>query len=158
MNMRPGISAAAADGGEAQCQFSALCYRIVEGVPQVLLITTRGSGRWILPKGWPMPGRTPAQTALREAWEEAGVIGTESDRCLGLFSYDKTIGGRSVPCVAQVFPVRVRGLADTFPERGKRRRRWFLPADAACRVAEPELAAILRDVGSTLPWLAAVAR
>ncbi|MFV0514517.1 MAG: NUDIX hydrolase [Jhaorihella sp.] len=146
-----------ANGGEAQCQYSALCYRIVDGAPQVLLVTTRGSGRWIVPKGWPMPGRTPAETAAREAWEEAGVIGTVTDRCLGLFGYDKVIDGRSVACVARVFPVQVLMLADAFPEKGQRRRRWFSPAEAAGRVAEPELAAILRSVGAVLPSLAAAA-
>ena len=56
-------------------QFAALCYRIKSNKVQVLLVTTRRTGRWILPKGWPIDGLTPQKSAAREAWEEAGVIG-----------------------------------------------------------------------------------
>ncbi|MBK0328559.1 NUDIX hydrolase [Rhodobacteraceae bacterium F11138] len=131
---------------DVRSQFAALCYRIVQNKPQVLLITARKSGRWIIPKGWPMDGMTPARSAAQEAWEEAGVIGKAVDRCLGLYSYNKnhcTVGG--MPCVAMVFPVRVKSLAQNFPERKQRRRRWFSPKKAASRVLEPELARILRD-------------
>lgn len=129
-----------------QGQYAALCYRIEAGAPEVLLITSRGSGRWILPKGWPIAGLPAALVAAREAWEEAGVIGVAQDKCLGLFSYRKTAAGRRrQPFVALVFPVRVRALADDFPECGQRRRRWFSVPDAALRVAEPDLASLLRQ-------------
>ena len=55
------------------------------GRSQVLLVTSRDTGRWVIPKGWPMPDRTPEAAAAREAWEEAGVEGEVSDRCIGLF-------------------------------------------------------------------------
>ncbi|MFC6583776.1 NUDIX hydrolase [Sulfitobacter aestuariivivens] len=51
-------------------QFAALCYRVKKGKVQVLLVTSRGTKRWIVPKGWPMDGKTPAQSAALEAWEE----------------------------------------------------------------------------------------
>ena len=71
---------------------------------QVLLVTSRGSGRWILPKGWPMDGKTPAASAAQEAWEEAGVDGTPDSRPLGLFSYNKSLddADEGFPCVAMV--------------------------------------------------------
>lgn len=99
-----------------------------------------------MPKGWPMDGKTPAQSAAQEAWEEAGVVGKPHEQCLGLYSYTKSIGdGAALPCVALVYPVRVKSLAPDFPERGQRRRKWFSPKKAAARVQEPELARILRD-------------
>ena len=82
------------DGGgkrDVRSQFAALCYRVKDGKTRVLLVTSRGTGRWIIPKGWPMDGKTPAETAAQEAWEEAGVTGKVQDMCLGLFSYRKTM-------------------------------------------------------------------
>lgn len=131
---------------DVRSQFAALCYRINGGRPEILLITARRSGRWIVPKGWPMDGMTPAASACREAWEEAGVIGKPSDRCLGLYSYTKTWGfDTGVPCVAMIYPVQVKALAADYPESHERRRKWFSPKKAAARVSEPELARILRD-------------
>ncbi|WP_157046639.1 MULTISPECIES: NUDIX hydrolase [unclassified Roseovarius] len=131
---------------EIRTQFAALCFRMVGNKPEILLITSRGSGRWILPKGWPASGRTPAAMALREAWEEAGVQGRAYDTCLGLYSYAKTIGpDRGLPCVALVYPVRVKSQTAHFPEAGQRRVKWFRPKKAAARVREPELAEIIRS-------------
>ena len=93
-----------------------------------------------------MHGRTPAASAAREAWEEAGVDGRGADFCLGLYSYLKLIGdGPDLPCVGLVYPVWVKSLARNFPERKQRKRKWFSSRKAAERVAEPELARILRD-------------
>lgn len=140
------ITVRASHKSDVRSQFSALCYRIVRDKPQILLVTSRKTGRWIVPKGWPMDGLTPAQCAAQEAWEEGGVIGKAQDRCLGLYSYNKVLepyGG--LPCVAMIYPVRVKSLAQDFPEKKQRRRKWFSPKKAASRVSEPELARILRD-------------
>ena len=135
----------AANKSDVRSQFAALCFRVVDGKVRILLVTSRGSGRWIVPKGWPMDKVTPAASAAREAWEEAGVIGRTYDRCLGLFSYNKLdVFGADLPCVAMVYPVRVRTLAEDYPEARQRRRKWFSRKKAASRVAEPELARILR--------------
>ncbi|PIE09888.1 MAG: NUDIX hydrolase [Rhodobacterales bacterium] len=135
----------AARKSDVRTQFAALCYRIVNGKPQVLLITSRGSGRWIIPKGWPMDEMTPGSAAMQEAWEEAGVVGKFSERCLGLFSYSKVMDkGPNLPCVAMVYPVKVKSLASKFPEAGQRRRKWFSPKKAATKVVEPELRQILK--------------
>lgn len=132
--------------GDVRSQFAALCYRVNKNKVQILLVTTRKAGRWIVPKGWPMNGLTPADCAAKEAWEEAGVIGKAHDRCLGLYSYDKLLetGGHS-PCVAMVYPVQVKSLDSRYPELDQRRRKWFSPKKAARLVNEPELARIIRD-------------
>lgn len=132
---------------DVRSQFAALCWRLKSrGKPEILLITTRRSGRWIIPRGWPMDGMTPAASAAQEAWEEAGVTGTPLDHCLGLYSYSKTIApGRSAPCVVMVYPLQVESLAAEYPEAGQRQRKWGSPRKAAAKVNEPELARILRD-------------
>lgn len=128
-------------------QVGALCWRRTrKGTLRILLITSRDTGRWIIPKGWPMRNRTEAEAAEREAWEEAGVNGTISPRPIGLYGYPKFMPkGKVVPCVVRVFPLEVEGSASEFPEAGQRRRKWFAPADAARKVQEPELARIIRE-------------
>ena len=145
MKQKP-ISLLNAGKRDLRTQFAALCYRVIHGKVEVLLVTSRRSGRWILPKGWPMDGKTPAESAATEAWEEAGVIGKVNPRCLGLYSYHKDLGPteRGLPCVAMVYGVRVKSMATNFPEKGERKRKWFRPKRAAERVEEPELAHLLR--------------
>lgn len=121
-------------------QFGALCWRIQRGRTRIMLVTSRDTGRWIIPKGWPMPGLTPEACALQEAWEEAGVKGLAAPACLGLYPYDKVLGpDRSVPCVVAVYGVKVTRLRGHFPEHRERRRAWFTPAKAALKVEEPAL-------------------
>ncbi len=128
----------------APMQHAALCYRPRAGGIEFLLVTSRDTGRWVLPKGWPMRGKSPAAAALREAYEEAGVSGRVVKRCLGYYAYAKTMpDGTSLPCMVSVFPVLVRDLRKDFPECRQRQRAWFAPAEAAARVAETELAQIL---------------
>lgn len=132
--------------GELRTQFAGLCYRINNGKIQVLLATSRGSKRWIVPKGWPMEGKTPAQSALCEAWEEAGVIGKAEDRCLGVYTYEKDIGAKEdLSCIVMVYPIAVKRLAKKFPEAGERRRCWVSRKKAAKLVAEPDLAQLIRQ-------------
>jgi 8-oxo-dGTP pyrophosphatase MutT (NUDIX family) len=132
-------------GTEAMAQTGALCYRVTKKRgPEVLLVTSRDTGRWVIPKGWLMKDRSPADAALREAFEEAGVEGQVAGDVLGLYTYDKVMADKSTqPCIVSVFPVEVARLRGDFPERCQRRRRWFRPAKAARKVAEPELGAIL---------------
>ena len=72
-------------------QVAALCYRFEKKALRVLLITSRDTGRWVLPKGWMMGGMTAADAAAQEAWEEAGVVGGADDQAVGYFSYDKIL-------------------------------------------------------------------
>jgi len=144
MSKQPPLSLHGARKGEVRTQFAALCYRVRRGKVQVLLITSRRAGRWIVPKGWPMPDKTPAASAAQEAWEEAGVRGQASDTSLGVYSYDKNIGvGDDLPCVAMLYPVLVKSLAKKFPESGQRRRRWVSRKKAAQLVAEPDLGRLI---------------
>ncbi|GFE65319.1 NUDIX hydrolase [Litoreibacter roseus] len=131
-------------------QFGALCYRVHNSETQVLLVTSRASGRWIIPKGWPMPGETPAAAALTEAHEEGGVDGKSFDVCIGLYSYTKIMESEDdLPCVVSVFPVRVKRLLSTYPEEKQRKRKWFSLKKAAARVREPELKKILKNFDPT---------
>jgi 8-oxo-dGTP pyrophosphatase MutT (NUDIX family) len=126
-------------------QAAALCLRESRKGREVLMITSRGSGRWVLPKGWPMKGRTLAGAALREAWEEAGVIGTVEDTPVGWYSYEKTRkDGPPLSCRVEVFRVAVTDLARDWPEARKRRREWMALEQAAGVVTEPQLQALLR--------------
>ena len=132
-------------GGDAtRTQYGAVCWRMHRGKVEVLLITSRDTGRWIIPKGWPITGLTPAGTAAREAWEEAGVEGDVQADELGAFGYDKALSpSQSVPCSVQVFGLRVAELKSKFPEKKERRRKWFGFEKAARKVAEPELRQLL---------------
>lgn len=123
-------------------QVGALC---LDGRGRVLLITSRGTGRWVIPKGGLMADRTEAESALCEAWEEAGVEGRIAALPIGRYHYDKRLDdGRRRPVTVQVFLARVDRLADNWLESAQRVRRWFAPSEAAALVAEPELRDLLR--------------
>lgn len=135
-----------ADGpkGKPRTQVAALCWRANDGQVEILLITSRETGRWVLPKGWARPGADPHLEAAREAWEEAGVRGVPSASCVGFYAYHKVLAPEAgVPCMVAVYPLRVKTLAKGFPEEGQRRRKWFSPQRAAEKVSEPELRALL---------------
>ena len=125
-------------------QVAALCWRLHKGRVQVLLVTSRDTGRWVLPKGWPMVGKAPEAAAAREAWEEAGVEGIAQPHAIGRYCYDKMRpNAPPLPCCVDVFPLQVRRLKAAFPEHKQRRRKWFSAAEAAGLVAEAELAVLL---------------
>lgn len=115
-----------------------------EGRLQVLLATSRDTGRWVLPKGWPQKGRSLSETAAAEAWEEAGLSGRVGSEPLGSYSYRKLLdNGLRRRVRVQVFPLAVAGEAQDWPEKGQRELRWFDPAEAARNVHEPELSRLL---------------
>jgi 8-oxo-dGTP pyrophosphatase MutT (NUDIX family) len=112
-----------------------------------MLVTSRGTGRWIIPKGWPMKRKAPHAAAAREALEEAGVVGQIGKEPIGSFSHRKLLKeGQAVVCEVQVFPLEVTHQQKTWPEKGKRRYRWLSPSDAARTVSEPVLGAIIRTL------------
>jgi 8-oxo-dGTP pyrophosphatase MutT (NUDIX family) len=131
---------------DVRTQFGALPWRVTDGKVEILLITSRGSGRWIIPKGWPMNGATPAEAAATEAYEEAGVEGKLSNAVLGFYSYRKRIAkdGDNLPIVVAVFPLRVKKMLKSWPEKHERKRRWMSRKKAAALVREPELAQMIR--------------
>lgn len=133
-----------APDGACAAQVAALCWRRHRAKVQVLLITSRDTGRWVLPKGWAMEGRSPAEAAAREAWEEAGVVGTVGAGSIGHFHYDKLMAGADpVRCRVEVFGLSVESLAAKYPEHKQRSRRWVAAQDAAQMVNEPDLRALL---------------
>ncbi len=133
-----------ADVPGARMQYGALCWRMVDGAVEILLITSRDTGRWIIPKGWPMTGLAPEAAAAQEAWEEAGVEGVINPVCLGRYGYQKCLSVTAqVPCAVAVYGLRVTTLADKFPEVKVRNRQWFRQDSAATLVHEPDLASLI---------------
>ncbi len=129
-------------------QVAALCYKETKAGKRVLLITSRDTGRWIVPKGWPIKGKNGSESALQEAWEEAGVkkAAIEEDP-FGTYDYDKGLSdGESIPIHTEVYMTRVEKLSDEYPEVDQRERAWFAPKDAANKVAEPDLKALLEKL------------
>ncbi len=127
-------------------QIAALCHR-GEGTDKAyLLITSRDTGRWIIPKGWPIRGLKSNETALREAWEEAGVTGSKAaDDPVGVYTYNKRHAtGWATPVETLVYSVAVGGLLDAFPESQQRQRIWVDAGTAAEMVNEEELKQIFR--------------
>jgi 8-oxo-dGTP pyrophosphatase MutT (NUDIX family) len=132
-------------------QFAALPWRIGEGGRrQIMLLTSRETRRWVIPKGWPMKGRKPAEVACQEAYEEAGLIGQViGKRPLGSFHYQKQLAKQERLCQVRVFSFRVERQLDDWPEKAHRETAWFDAAEAATLVAEVGLAGIIeRFAGS----------
>jgi 8-oxo-dGTP pyrophosphatase MutT (NUDIX family) len=122
-------------------QYAALPYR-ESGKSQleIMLVTSRGTRRWIIPKGWPKIGLPPYQTAEEEAFEEAGVSGKVSKRRLGDYLYTKVLKkGESARCSVRVYALRVERQHKKWPEKHQRKTRWYKPAEAVRVVQEPSL-------------------
>ncbi len=129
----------------APLQVAALPFRHrPDGSIEVLLVTTRGTGRWMVPKGWPMVGKSHSEAAAQEAYEEAGVRGRALPVELGRFQHEKTrFPAPSLDCVVAVFPLPVEQELVRWPERGQRTRRWFSLEEAAGAVDSPGLSGII---------------
>jgi 8-oxo-dGTP pyrophosphatase MutT (NUDIX family) len=137
--------------GFGDVQFAALPWRIGEGGRrQIMLLTSRETRRWVIPKGWPMKGRKPAEVACQEAYEEAGLIGQiVGKRPLGYFHYQKQLAKQERLCQVRVFSFRVERQLEDWPEKAHRETAWFDAAEAATLVAEVGLAGIIeRFAGS----------
>ncbi|NTA14330.1 NUDIX hydrolase [Agrobacterium tumefaciens] len=133
--------------GDVRTQYAAICFRRVpsrDGAIEVLLITSRDSGRWVIPKGWPMGRKKPHQVACAEAWEEAGVRGRVHKKAWGHYTYVKKLDdGKLVPAMVQVHLLDVQELETDYPEKNERRLSWFTPAAAASSVKEPGLRGLI---------------
>ena len=123
-------------------QCAALPLAEAGGQTLVMLVTSRETRRWVLPKGWAEKRLALHEAAAKEAFEEGGIVGAAAAAAVGSYRYRKRLpGGRSAPCRVSVFPLRVERLLDDWPER--RERRWFTLVDAAAAVEEADLAALL---------------
>lgn len=122
-------------------QVGALCFRRGKDGVEILLITSRDTGRWIPPKGWPMAEQSAPEVARIEAWEEAGVRPKSVSRePVGYFHYQKALeDGARVPCRVALYAVEVASLAKKYPEMDDRNRNWFKQAEAARLVGDPGL-------------------
>lgn len=123
-------------------QYGALPYRFTpDAALEILILTTRQTKRWIIPKGWPIKGLKPAKSAAREAFEEAGVRGRVAGKPIGSFTYDKLLdeAGIGAVCEVRVFPLAVKQQSETWPEAEQRTVQWVEPSKAAALIKEPEL-------------------
>src|SRR5262245_20334972 len=131
-------------------QVGALCVRRAEdGSHQVLLVTSRGSGRWIIPKGWPVKRLKDHQAAAREAEEEAGVSGKVRSKPIGNYTYPKIDGRRARSLRVAVFLLSVRRERRRWPEHAERQRAWFPLHKAAREVREPGLRTLIREISQS---------
>lgn len=140
-------------GNELARQHGALPFvKDSHGEIKVLLVTSRGRGKWIIPKGWPIRGMTAAATAAREAFEEAGVIGNiVSDTPVGSYRYEKQWASRKmITCEVSVFLLAVERQLRKWPEKSERDTRWFAAEDAVKVVATAGLADLLRHAVSLM--------
>jgi 8-oxo-dGTP pyrophosphatase MutT (NUDIX family) len=146
------VRASASPKSPRHRQYGAIPLRFArDGRLQVLLLTSRGTGRWVIPKGWPMRNRTPAGTAEREAFEEAGLKGyLLSRRPVGSYCYIKADERFIGAILVRVFLLAVEQQKKDWPERGERRTRWFTIPAAAALVKERDLAQLLRSVPGML--------
>ena len=127
-------------------QYGALPYRFTKSdAPEILLVTTRQTKRWIIPKGWPIKGLKPAKSAAREAYEEAGIRGSVKTKAIGIFAYEKRLDedGITIPCDVRVFPLLVRRQSQTWPESEQRIAQWLEPAVALSLVEEEGLRSLI---------------
>lgn len=131
-------------------QAGVIPFRVRDGRPFVALITSRRSARWVIPKGLIDPGETAFEAARREAWEEAGLHGTVSERAVGRYRYGKW--GREWTVAVHLMDVNF--AADRWPESAVRARHWMTVAEAAACVSEAGLARLILD----LPRLAGLTR
>ena len=125
-------------------QSGVIPYRLGQNGLEVLLITSRETRRWVIPKGNISGRRSAHVAAKREAYEEAGVRGDVESAPLGFYTYQKILkDGTAQPTTVEVFALRVRKEAKNWPEKAERHGQWMTPQEAASHVQEPGLAALL---------------
>jgi 8-oxo-dGTP pyrophosphatase MutT (NUDIX family) len=136
-----------------QLQYGVIPYRRAQDGIEILLITSRNTGRWIVPKGWPLARTASRDVARLEAFEEAGLEGTIGKRRFGFFHYHKRLkDGSVILCRVDVFAFEVGRQHENWQEQSERKRRWFDARRAIELVRERELkaliAALARKLGS----------
>jgi 8-oxo-dGTP pyrophosphatase MutT (NUDIX family) len=136
----------------AGLQYAALPYRAADEGLEVLLVTSRDTRRWVIPKGWPLRGEKPHTSAAREALEEAGVVGKIGKFAIGDYAYVKRLkNGAPLACEVVVFALKVIRQRKRWPEQRQRTAHWFPLAEAAAAVDEPELREVIKRFGQATP-------
>ena len=125
-----------------------------DGSTSFLLVTSRTNQKWMLPKGWPMAGKSDAEAAAQEAREEAGIEGTVAQIPIGSYHFIRILNdGTTKPSQAVIYPLRVLTQLSKWDEKDERRRKWFSPRKAAKAVFEPDLARFLSNLACGRPAL-----
>jgi 8-oxo-dGTP pyrophosphatase MutT (NUDIX family) len=143
--------------GQRRRQVAALPWRAALGADgadlEILLVSSRETRRWVIPKGWPMRGKADHLAAAQEAYEEAGLDGRIVEQPIGEYPYLKRLkSGVGRPVTVDVFPLEVTGEHAAWPEKGQRVLQWMSPVEAALAVQEPELRDLIaRFAGVELP-------
>jgi 8-oxo-dGTP pyrophosphatase MutT (NUDIX family) len=142
-----------ASGGGKRRQVAALPWQGEGDALRILLVSSRETRRWVIPKGWPMKGKTDDAAAAQEAYEEAGLDGTISPQSVGEYEYLKRLKSGAARLVkVDVYPLHVTGEREAWPEKGQRTLEWMTPVEAALAVQEPELRDLIaRFAGVALP-------
>jgi 8-oxo-dGTP pyrophosphatase MutT (NUDIX family) len=123
-----------------------------DGERWVMLITSRETQRWIIPKGWEEADLRPHQVAAKEAYEEAGLVGEIGTAPIASYRYQKRLSkGRVRTCHVEVFPLAVIEQLEDWPEREERRTAWFTPSEAATQVTDEGLERLLRSMAENSP-------
>ena len=135
--------------GEPRRQIAAMpIRRAADGSLEILLVTSRTTRRWIVPKGWPIKGMKDYDAAAREAYEEAGVVGTIGKRAAGRYNYWKRLSDHFVLCTVKLYLLEVQRQLPSWVEQGQRHCQWFKPEDAADLVDEPGLSSLIRKIAA----------
>jgi 8-oxo-dGTP pyrophosphatase MutT (NUDIX family) len=145
-NAKPNVTPRRKAKGAVRIQYGALPYRFTPfAALEILILTTRQTQRWIVPKGWPIRGLRPEKSAAQEAYEEAGVRGRVGAKPIGAFSYRKVLdeSGAEATCEVKVFPLLVKRQSVSWPESAQRIVQWVDPAKAITLIKEPELKALI---------------
>ena len=109
---------------------------------RVCLVLSRSGKQWVIPKGRIEPGQTAGETALQEAWEEAGLIGVLRRQPVGSYHYTKC--GRTFHVT--VFLMEVTDAAEAWPEESRRTRRWVRSERVSSRIGNRGLRRLLGRV------------
>ena len=133
--------------GERIRQVAAIPFRRdARGDIEVMLVTSRTTRRFIVPKGWPMKGKSGRRAATIEAQEEAGVLGKTLKQPAGTYSYWKRLANRFVRVDVIVYLLEVTEELDDWQEAKRRQRAWLAPADAAMLIDEPDLSTLVKTL------------
>jgi 8-oxo-dGTP pyrophosphatase MutT (NUDIX family) len=127
-------------------QSAVIPYRLGKNGLEILLITTLKKKNWIVPKGYIEFNLTPFESAKKEAYEEAGVLGSNETIEVGSFKLNKPVG----TCLIKVFTMEVHEVLDDYPEKNERKRKWFTPEEASGTISIPEIGQMIKELNLKL--------
>jgi len=127
-------------------QSAVIPYRLSKNGLEILLITSIKKKHWIVPKGYVEFNLTPFESAKKEAYEEAGILGSNETIEVGSFKLNKPVG----TCLIKVFTMEVHEVLDDYPEKNDRKRKWFTPEEASGAIAIPEIGQMIKELNIKL--------